>query len=634
MSEPFQPDGHDYQDERFLSLVARYLDRVTTPSEEAMLAEELRHSEQRQLYFVEYCRHAAMLKELLSEQGPTAASPSVPSDVTVSEGRYTADNGTTPLMPTVGPPALPEGGTTVTPTDRSPILGFLGDVFRAGTDFLSRPPVLTLLLTIGLPGILLVLLLVHIGSQPVSELPVAGRFVQRMAVAQVTRTHECVWAEDGTLLDTGVSLVAGQQLRLNKGLVELIFADGAKVLLKGPATFDTSNAGAGYLHTGSLVANVPKGSEGFTIQTPAAAVVDLGTEFGVRVEGETGTAKVEVFQGKVELRANAADRDPQKLFRHRVEAGQAVQVEAAEHEGAPLVVHKIALRTDQFVRQMPAKTALSVADDQARKVSVVADFSGGNGRLQVDQFPGKTGKGWMDVWKLGQRNGRFNVTATADHPMGDAAGNCLKCKFRGTKAKKGGHCGGMFREYAYDSKGNPDGIDVTKPHTIQYRLRIDEPLSTFTRFSDRYVLVGTSDGSAKSHQCDSFIIMAFGDGKDAGKQKIPKEAEGHWMVYNGNRGGSKMDWRRFVDTGIPLAEGRVYDFTITIDPATKSWNVLISDGVGEPFARMNLGWRTPHDTPGRYLSFGVVVDSEGDAREFSLDSVRITQTGPQSKGKP
>ena len=283
MSESAQSDHRD--DKEFLALVARYLDQVTTPDEEEKLAEELRQSESRRLQFVEYCRHAAMLKELLSEQESV-------SDLTNLEHDSL-------LIPPLSTEHTPEGGMSGTWDDRTSLGGLFGGVFQSGLNFLSRPFILTLLLTVGLPCLLLVVLWVHIESQPIPTSPVARQTApQRLPVGKVVRTHGCRWEESAVALSAGMRLSPGQQVRVREGLVEIEMTNGTSLVLEGPITLDFRSPKRVKLNAGMLAAAVPKRAIGFTVETPEAVVVDLGTEFGVAV-GNKGASEVQVFKAVV-----------------------------------------------------------------------------------------------------------------------------------------------------------------------------------------------------------------------------------------------------------------------------------------------------------------------------------------------
>lgn len=117
-------------------------------------------------------------------------------------------------------------------------------------------------------------------------------------VATLTGIVDCQWAADGDGPSYGQQLHAGQVLRLRSGLAQLTFESGTKLILQGPAEFALQSEMEATLDVGKLAALVPQQARGFTVDTPAAEVVDLGTEFGVDVD-ESGRTEVHVFDGEV-----------------------------------------------------------------------------------------------------------------------------------------------------------------------------------------------------------------------------------------------------------------------------------------------------------------------------------------------
>ncbi|MHA3774311.1 FecR domain-containing protein [Verrucomicrobiota bacterium sgz303538] len=89
-------------------------------------------------------------------------------------------------------------------------------------------------------------------------------------------------------------------LELNDGLAEIEFRSGARVALQGPARFRLIDSNSMELSKGKLSADVPHQASGFTVQTNAGNVVDLGTKFGVNVHSEK-LAEVHVLEGRVEV---------------------------------------------------------------------------------------------------------------------------------------------------------------------------------------------------------------------------------------------------------------------------------------------------------------------------------------------
>jgi hypothetical protein len=123
------------------------------------------------------------------------------------------------------------------------------------------------------------------------------------SVATLTNSAGCQWQVLGEAvhLRSGTKLLAQDTLNLISGRAEITFADGAMVVLEGPAMLVVEQAGRAKLDLGKLVASVPLQAVGFTIATPTVEIIDLGTEFGVQVADE-GTSEVHVLKGAVETR--------------------------------------------------------------------------------------------------------------------------------------------------------------------------------------------------------------------------------------------------------------------------------------------------------------------------------------------
>ena len=118
-------------------------------------------------------------------------------------------------------------------------------------------------------------------------------------VARLTGLHEVEWENETESAHRGAYLVAGRRIALKKGLAEITFDDGAVVVLKGPGEFIVESSSVGALRAGHLSSIVPAPAAGFTVTTPTAEVVDLGTKFIAVVTDEETTVQVEI--GRVEF---------------------------------------------------------------------------------------------------------------------------------------------------------------------------------------------------------------------------------------------------------------------------------------------------------------------------------------------
>ena len=98
-------------------------------------------------------------------------------------------------------------------------------------------------------------------------------------VAQITGTSDCEWG--GGDLQPGASVAQGRTLELNKGVAEITFDCGARIILQGPAVLDANSAWEAALRKGSLRAVVPAEAVGFRVLNSSVDVVNLGTEFAM-----------------------------------------------------------------------------------------------------------------------------------------------------------------------------------------------------------------------------------------------------------------------------------------------------------------------------------------------------------------
>ncbi|WP_027330220.1 LamG-like jellyroll fold domain-containing protein [Marinimicrobium agarilyticum] len=98
----------------------------------------------------------------------------------------------------------------------------------------------------------------------------------------------------------GQSIDAGS-FYLSTGYAELSLTNGVVLLLESPARLEFEGANRVLLTEGALVAKVPPEAIGFAVDTPSSNIVDLGTEFGVAVDG-TGASQVHVLEGEVKVK--------------------------------------------------------------------------------------------------------------------------------------------------------------------------------------------------------------------------------------------------------------------------------------------------------------------------------------------
>jgi len=134
-----------------------------------------------------------------------------------------------------------------------------------------------------------------------------------MGGCKLTDASGMKWANGTAALKLGEEIPPGK-LRLESGVIEITFATGAKAAIEGPAQFKLTSNGSMELELGKIATEVPRRAKGFTVTTPTATVIDLGTRFGAIV-GNDKSSEVDVFQGRVKLTAADEKANPAEGWR-------------------------------------------------------------------------------------------------------------------------------------------------------------------------------------------------------------------------------------------------------------------------------------------------------------------------------
>jgi hypothetical protein len=207
------------------------------------------------------------------------------------------------------------------------------------------------------------------------------------------------------------------------------------VTVEGPATLEPFSAWRATLHRGSLRANVPAESVGFTVEHSSVEIVDLGTEFTMAVN-ESGEAEVFVLKGEVEAHPRAAAH-PAALLLHEKDSrrfGRSGVFEVADRErkfarwARRVALDRVA--APQFVRWSFEEAELASAESSGvaalKLVATAQDFAapqtdGRYGRaLHLD---GRAAALRADLASLRPGSGRtlaFWVRVPADAPLTEA----------------------------------------------------------------------------------------------------------------------------------------------------------------------------------------------------------------------
>ncbi|NOY41203.1 MAG: FecR domain-containing protein [Planctomycetes bacterium] len=114
---------------------------------------------------------------------------------------------------------------------------------------------------------------------------------------------------------------SGDIIRVTRGKLNLRYPCGTKVVLHSPAAYQLISDKDALILAGRLTASVSEAGIGFSVITPRATVVDLGTDFGVEVNND-GATDVVVFQGKVDV-----EYHDDRVSVQRLNEGEAVHLD-------------------------------------------------------------------------------------------------------------------------------------------------------------------------------------------------------------------------------------------------------------------------------------------------------------------
>ena len=116
---------------------------------------------------------------------------------------------------------------------------------------------------------------------------------------ELIKLSNCVWHDVDDSIQPGKQIELGKVLNMKSGLAELRYSNGVHMILEGTGKLELKSDKHCLLHNGQLSVIVPDSKIGFSVLTPTLNILDLGTQFGVRVDA-IGNTTVHVFRGEVE----------------------------------------------------------------------------------------------------------------------------------------------------------------------------------------------------------------------------------------------------------------------------------------------------------------------------------------------
>ena len=228
--------------------------------------------------------------------------------------------------------------------------------WRTAIDYLSTPVHFGLFFA----TVASISLLLFFAQIPASIFPFAGPAAKQPEQPPVSsgaileESADCRWAGNFQL-QLGEQLASSEVLGLERGRAAFRLQNGAYLRFDAPARFQLLASDRARLVQGRLIARVPAPARGFTVETPTARVVDLGTEFGVAVAAD-GVTEVHVWRGKVACSL----LDPHSASQLLIAAGQSARV---FDEGRS--IEYVASAPNRFRRSQNAPQTLT-SDDTGR----------------------------------------------------------------------------------------------------------------------------------------------------------------------------------------------------------------------------------------------------------------------------
>lgn len=202
----------------------------------------------------------------------------------------------------------------------------------------------------------------------------------RSAFVTVLLEQDCQWSTggpggEGRRLDSDT-------IELTTGTAVLRFDGGAELVITGPATLDLLSADSVRLRLGDIVVRATEGAEGFVVTTPTSEVVDLGTEFAVKV-ARTGATEVHVLEGEVSYRQLDAPADLVKILR----AGEGIWI---DRSGRPVAVPMNSPRFREYVQRINPRSRTDL-------LLAYEGFNYSPGLLPLEKST--VGIGWAGPWR-------------------------------------------------------------------------------------------------------------------------------------------------------------------------------------------------------------------------------------------
>ncbi|HWL52447.1 MAG TPA: PEP-CTERM sorting domain-containing protein [Chthoniobacteraceae bacterium] len=216
-----------------------------------------------------------------------------------------------------------------------------------------------------------------------------------------------------------------------------------------------------------------------------------------------------------------------------------------------------------------AATLLPVATP-AHGAPIIARFTHGGSSAstvtsEVDAWSGKTGDGWTSIWN---RSSTTTEVISAASPIWGANPRLQITPSSATSTS--GHVNRIY-DPAYVTPA------ANAPIVISFDLSIDDLGDFLNTASNHFFLAQSNSASTNYTSNTNWLIYGYGgtDPESAVAESGPLATamQGQWNLMTGGNSTNS-----YIPTGVALAEGVLYSFTLTLDRVNQSYSVLLTDG--------------------------------------------------------
>ncbi|RRJ98999.1 hypothetical protein Ga0100231_000715 [Opitutaceae bacterium TAV4] len=266
----------------------------------------------------------------------------------------------------------------------------------------------------------------------------------------------------------------------------------------------------------------------------------------------------------------------------------------------------IAMKTTitRSVATLAALLALSTLP--AAAATIIADFTGGAGTTNAShQFEGKSGEGWKTAWSTASTNTTLTTALVADDYLKVSVAVAGDSTPRRSSLNR-----------AYNS-GSTATIDTTATYTLTFDLRFDD----LTGFSTKDDYIGIFDSPTRQ------TSVAVGGVANSWAFQIT----GNSKTIQWNSGSKDGGVANFVSSGVIVETGKLYTFTVTVNPTDHSYIAsIVTDGApASTVTSSALGFRSAAadlGDAGRYFHINTLMDGTTDSWSYAFSGLTISQT--------